>query len=163
MRRENQEEIDYSWQDSANCKGLPTDLFYPGRGTAIPKVIKDRCSSCPVKEECLEHALKYEAYGYWGDTTESDRVFIRSNRKIVLIKPETVFWYSVTEAKREKEVNRVKIQGRGRKPRVCGTYSGYKGHIVKKEIPCDPCKKANNEYISNLKMKKAADNGNLTL
>jgi len=159
MRRENQEVIDYSWQTKAICKDVPTDLFYPGRGMLVSKVIKDKCAVCPVRYACLEHALKYEAYGYWGGTTEKDRVAIRMNRNITLIKPETVFWYSVSEAKQRQEDQRVKIQGRGRKARVCGTYSAYKGHIQKKEIPCESCKKANNDYINDLKIKKAAENG----
>lgn len=161
MRRENQEEIDYSWQSKANCKDLSPDLFYPSRGIPVPKVIKERCASCPVQTNCLEHALKYEAYGYWGGTTEKDRVAIRMNRDITLIKPETVFWYSVSEAKRVKEENRTKIQGRGRKARVCGTYSGYKGHNDRKEVPCEPCKKANREYISDLKMRKKVESGEI--
>jgi WhiB family redox-sensing transcriptional regulator len=159
MRRENQETINYNWQEDAICKDLPTDIFYPGRGDKVSPIIKERCSSCPVKDDCLEHALKYEAYGYWGGTTERDRVAIRAKRGIMVIKPETVFWYAVTEAKRQQEENRPKIQGRGRKARVCGTYSGYRGHLNKKETPCEPCKKANNEYTSNLKMKKAVANG----
>ena len=162
MRRENQEVIDYSWQSDAICKDLPTDVFYPGRGSVVSKVIKERCAICPVKDACLEHALKYEAHGYWGGTTEKDRVAIRMNRDIILIKPETVFWYSVSEAKREKEENRTKIQGRGRKARVCGTYSAYKGHLGRKEVPCEPCKKANRDYINDLKIKKAAENGEFT-
>jgi hypothetical protein len=159
MRRENQEVIDYSWQTNAICKDVPTDLFYPGRGMLVSKIIKDKCAVCPVKDACLEHALKYEAYGYWGGTTEKDRVEIRTRRNITLIKPETVFWYSVSEAKRRQEVNRTKIQGRGRKARVCGTYSAYKGHREKLEVPCDACKKANSDYINDLKIKKAAENG----
>jgi len=28
----------------------------------------------------------------------------------------------------------------------CGTYSGYSTHIQKKELPCNPCRNAANEY-----------------
>jgi len=115
MRREDQEDIDYSWQEFAACKDLPTESFYPGRGSTAPPVVRERCDNCPVKDACLQHALKYEGYGYWGGTTEKERIRIRKTLGISLIKPETVFWYSVAETKRKTEENRVKIRGRGRK------------------------------------------------
>jgi hypothetical protein len=115
MLRENQEDIDYSWQEFAACKGIPTEKFYLGRGEVVSLEVKEKCDICPVKDSCLEHALKYEKYGYWGGTTEKERIKIRASKKISVIKPETVFWYSVSEAKRRTEENRPKIKGRGKK------------------------------------------------
>lgn len=118
MKREQKENIDYSWQNFANCKGVPTISFYPTRGELVSDELKKLCGLCSVKNDCLEHALKYEAYGFWGGTTELQRKSIRASRGITLIKPETVYWYSVVEQKQKAEEQRVKIKGRGRKPKV---------------------------------------------
>ena len=115
MRREVQEDIDYSWQKKAACKGIPTKEFYPGRGDGVSDTIKEKCDNCPVKVACLAHALKYEAYGYWAGTSEKQRRALRAAMGISLIKPETVFWYSVSDAKKRAEENRPRIRGRGRK------------------------------------------------
>lgn len=43
------------------------------------------CSECPVRLECLKHALKYKEQGIWGGTTERER----TNIKRLRIDPET--------------------------------------------------------------------------
>lgn len=55
-------------------------LFFPERGedAAEPKAV---CRLCPVRTECLEHALRYrEKQGVWGGTSDRDRRRIVRNR-----------------------------------------------------------------------------------
>jgi len=118
MREEAKQDIDYTWQDQAACRGIPTNEFYPTRGEMIPQIIKEKCDICPVLEDCLNHALKHEAYGYWGGTSEKQRVAIRASEGIRLIKPEVIFSYSIDEARKRIERNREKIRGRGRKTKI---------------------------------------------
>jgi hypothetical protein len=70
-----------SWRARAACKGPETALFFPpsnaerrddrDRREARAKAI---CQGCPVRRECLEHALKVgEPHGIWGGLNETER------------------------------------------------------------------------------------------
>ena len=69
----------WEWQLAARCRGRD-DLFFhphgerePSRGTRERAAV-EVCRSCPVRRECLEHALESrEPYGVWGGTTEAER------------------------------------------------------------------------------------------
>lgn len=52
-----------SWFDNARCRGFDIDLFFPhGRDAAdIEQIALDVCDECPVREQCLNAALKEEA------------------------------------------------------------------------------------------------------
>lgn len=71
----------------AACAGLDTDLFYPEgkEGYDNLDVLKRVCAECPIKAECLEWALHYERHGFWGGTSEHDRLPIRRRRGITSI------------------------------------------------------------------------------
>ena len=43
----------------------------------IPAAVRKACRECPVESSCLEHALKYEIYGFWAGTTRGQRVKLR--------------------------------------------------------------------------------------
>ena len=86
---------------NANCRGADIHLFYPNLQTlrgvgaiAIQKQAIHICGGCQVKEPCLEYAVKNEAEGIWGGTTEVEREAIRIKRKISLPldrpRPDTV-------------------------------------------------------------------------
>lgn len=71
---------EYRWQDWAACGSLPSELFFPvkGGGTAIGRKI---CSACPVRLECLVHALRNnEQEGIWGGLNLKDRRRVKFNR-----------------------------------------------------------------------------------
>lgn len=72
---------DMDWKEMGNCRGKPVKLFYPERGcdAATPREI---CHTCPVRAECLDHALRHESYGIWGGTSEKARERIRRERRI---------------------------------------------------------------------------------
>jgi WhiB family redox-sensing transcriptional regulator len=67
----------YQWPDDGACKGHTPDLWFPPRGAASTKA-KQICNSCPVKTECLTHAMQHgERFGIWGGTTEEERKRLR--------------------------------------------------------------------------------------
>ena len=75
----------WSWQDKAVCKtnGVDTEVFFNDdllRGLqkqARESAAKKICTACPVKTECLEHALAVpENYGVWGGLTQDERMVI---------------------------------------------------------------------------------------
>ena len=63
----------YSWQDRAACRNADARLFFAPDSEKIgdkqrreEKALKI-CASCPVRTECVEHALSTpEAAGIWG-------------------------------------------------------------------------------------------------
>jgi len=107
--------IDYTWQKDANCKGMDTRLFYPKQGESIEQALVDACDSCPVRKECLNHALHWEHYGYWAGTSEKERKRLRKTLKISSRRPESLWIKGTQEEKARAEAARVKIVGRGRK------------------------------------------------
>lgn len=66
------------WANHAACAGMDPDLFFPHRGdmTAI-RVAKTICHPCPVRHDCLQHALDHNEPGIWGGTTGRERNRIR--------------------------------------------------------------------------------------
>ena len=54
-----------------NCLGHPHHMWFPelgdpGNGAVEAKKI---CSTCPVKQECLEYGIDTKSYGIWGGIT----------------------------------------------------------------------------------------------
>ncbi|MFE0766120.1 WhiB family transcriptional regulator [Streptomyces smyrnaeus] len=68
----------YHWSDDAVCQGEETALFFPAGKNGVPvtdeQYAKTFCSRCPVRIDCLRHALTFrEDYGVWGGFSESER------------------------------------------------------------------------------------------
>lgn len=64
-----------TWMEDAQCRGVDYKLFFP---TSPRKdehgVIEKYCSQCPVREQCLDYALKRpEPWGIWGGMTQYER------------------------------------------------------------------------------------------
>lgn len=59
----------------AACAGKDPDLFYPEEENEASTVIaRQICSSCPVREECLHHAIRWkEEDGIWGGLNSRER------------------------------------------------------------------------------------------
>jgi len=79
---------EYGWQWRAECRGEDSALFFPP-GDIEPKeerVARERkakaiCSSCPVRIECLEYAVRIrEPHGIWGGLNEMERRMLMSGR-----------------------------------------------------------------------------------
>lgn len=80
------------WTDLAECRGTNTRIWFPfddrGRNLSRPTddsayaTAKVICDRCPVRAQCLEHALSVgERHGMWGGLTPQQRHTIRTNRK----------------------------------------------------------------------------------
>lgn len=70
-----------TWHQHAACRDHPQRLFFPnyGENTNHAKAI---CAGCPVKPECLHHALTQpEKHGIWGGTTPRQRQQIRMAKR----------------------------------------------------------------------------------
>lgn len=74
-----------AWKDDAECRGLPTSMFFPedrhrvgsraydDEVTALRRI----CFTCPVRTECFHYAASHPdhtEYGVWGGTTPLDRL-----------------------------------------------------------------------------------------
>jgi WhiB family redox-sensing transcriptional regulator len=77
----------WAWQAEGLCKDEDSEVFFldPNMRGDIKRlrvdVAKSICNPCPVKKECLEHALAVpENYGVWGGLSEEERANILHSR-----------------------------------------------------------------------------------
>lgn len=76
-----------NWRDSAACRGMGSDpqfasLFFPAEDKDVSPIVRRKCGSCPVRPECLEHALReHEPTGVWGGLTRSERDEVQRQRQ----------------------------------------------------------------------------------
>lgn len=76
------------FEGNANCKGLDTEEFFADDSTyANHKTIQAICDNCEVLDQCLDYALHVKVLGFWGGTTDHQRVALRKEFGIV---PETI-------------------------------------------------------------------------
>lgn len=77
------------WAGRGACRSWPTEWWYPSGGERwgrSPKAAKEDAESarricntlCPVRNECLIHALTYPELGMWGGLSEKQRARMRS-------------------------------------------------------------------------------------
>lgn len=59
---------------------MDINLFYVDPTEQISDEVQRACRRCPVREDCLEQAIKRNEYGFWGGTTEKDRRAIKRKR-----------------------------------------------------------------------------------
>ena len=68
------------WAEKALCIGMDTDAFFPEQGRNMDQRTKDAqktCRKCPVRAECLTHALNQpESFGIWGGIPYRSRLKI---------------------------------------------------------------------------------------
>jgi WhiB family transcriptional regulator, redox-sensing transcriptional regulator len=67
-----------SWRESAACRQVDTELFFPigSTGTAVAEIqrAKSVCANCPVRQPCLTFALvTNQEFGIWGGCDEDER------------------------------------------------------------------------------------------
>lgn len=61
------------WASSALCAETDPEIFFPEKGQS-PKLAQSVCRNCPVRQECLSHALDtHEGFGIWGGVTALKR------------------------------------------------------------------------------------------
>lgn len=62
-----------SWQERALCAQTDPEAFFPEKGGSTREA-KRVCTTCEVREECLEYALEHdERFGIWGGLSERER------------------------------------------------------------------------------------------
>lgn len=68
------------------CRNNNPDLWFPvgTGGLAIKQAneAKGHCAACPIKQPCLEWALKLGEQGIWGGTDEAERRVIRRHEHV---------------------------------------------------------------------------------
>lgn len=70
-----------SWQQDAACRDADPELFFSHEEQDRERALL-YCAACPVRTECLEHALATrEAYGIWGGTDEQERKRLLRRRR----------------------------------------------------------------------------------
>jgi len=97
-----------AWHEKAACRGADPDLFFPPEegGKAQARKAKAICGGCPVRTECLAHAIRHgEHWGVWGGVSERDR---RQPRAAGASRFRGVIWHKPTG----KWVARATLNGR---------------------------------------------------
>lgn len=114
------------WAERGACRGsdanfFPTQEFKGGASLRMRREIAEAkavCARCPVKDECLAHALRNEEPdGIWGGLTREGRKRLRLGQVVST-----------------------------RKPINHGTAGGYIAHRRRKEEPCKWCVSAHATY-----------------
>jgi WhiB family transcriptional regulator, redox-sensing transcriptional regulator len=74
--------MDNEWMAEGNCADKPPGVFFPSDGVGV-EIARRICSSCPVKQVCLEYALRNRIdHGVWGGTSERERRRILRSRRL---------------------------------------------------------------------------------
>lgn len=75
----------WNWRVAARCRTADAEeLFVSG---AMQQEAKQFCRSCPVRTECLAHALDQRIeFGVWGGATERER------RSLLRARPDVGSW-----------------------------------------------------------------------
>jgi WhiB family redox-sensing transcriptional regulator len=79
--------VSVSWQESGACRdGVGADFYPPmhierkHERQARERRAKSVCAACPVRVECLQHAIAVdERYGIWGGLTQDERRVLRQS------------------------------------------------------------------------------------
>jgi WhiB family redox-sensing transcriptional regulator len=70
-----------NWMTNGNCRFEPPATFFPTDGHGV-EIAKRICATCPVKRQCLEHALEQRIdHGIWGGASERQRRRILKKRR----------------------------------------------------------------------------------
>lgn len=78
--------MDETWREDAACAGVDTNLFFTA-GDYITADARALCDSCPVRDPCLDYALRQpEIQGTWAGTDQRQRRNLRRRRARTLRK-----------------------------------------------------------------------------
>ena len=82
-----------NWRAAARCRTADAEgLFVTG---ARQREVRGFCRTCPVRTECLAHALDERIeFGVWGGMTERER------RALLRSRPEVTSWAELLSAAR---------------------------------------------------------------
>ena len=113
----------YDEHPDRNCAGQNPEPWFPDRNNQREMhAAKALCNGCPVKQACLDDALRHETglgkgsrEGIFGGKTPAER-------------------YALERKGTGEQSQRRRISH--------GTEGGYRTHLRRKEAPCDPCAEA---------------------
>lgn len=75
---------DEEWRAQAACRGMATEIFYPGDDGTY-KQARAVCRRCPVRRECLDFVLSLPDFedpvGMWANTLPGERRQMRAARR----------------------------------------------------------------------------------
>lgn len=73
--------MEHAWMSRGSCSSVPPSTFFPSDGAGV-EVARKICADCPVRAECLEHALFHRIdHGVWGGCSERERRRILKRRR----------------------------------------------------------------------------------
>ena len=106
----------YGWMRVAACADYDPEVWFPdANDTAGIETAAAICRTCPVRAECLEHALRLNLdHGVFAGTTRDQRRHLRHLRGI-------------------------KLAGGPMVLRPHGTAAAYRRHYRRGERPCEVC------------------------
>jgi WhiB family transcriptional regulator, redox-sensing transcriptional regulator len=85
----------WEWQLSGACRTTNPETFFHPEGERGPRrrqreiTAKAVCATCPVLQQCREHALSVrEPYGIWGGMSEDEREAIYNSSRVSLTSVE---------------------------------------------------------------------------
>jgi WhiB family transcriptional regulator, redox-sensing transcriptional regulator len=77
--------VRWNWRAAARCRTADAEVLFVNGG--LQRDAKLFCRTCPVRTECLAHALdQHIEFGVWGGMTERER------RALLRERPEVESW-----------------------------------------------------------------------
>jgi WhiB family redox-sensing transcriptional regulator len=74
-------DAEHAWMLAGLCRERDPSFFFPSDGVGVDRA-RRVCAECPVKEPCLEYALRYRIeHGVWGGASERERRRILRRRR----------------------------------------------------------------------------------
>lgn len=67
----------WRWAAHAACADQDPDLFFDTNQNTEREQLITLCASCPVRTECLDHALLHNEHGWWGGMSSDERHQLR--------------------------------------------------------------------------------------
>ena len=130
--------------DRAACRGMDPNIFVPAQGdTRNITIAKKICAICPVIEPCREYGLvshqEHDECGILGGLTRIERIRIMRENNVARRRNSPL--------KASYRISTGEVE--------CGTLSAYQRHVRRKETPCEPCRQANRNYISEYRRRNA--------
>lgn len=75
---------------SEPCTQVDPEMFYEESGPQAllnTPILRRICADCPILNECAEHGIKHEEYGFWGGLTAKERKILRRKRGERIVSP----------------------------------------------------------------------------
>jgi len=70
------------------CSEIDPELYY-NDVSPDPRYLHDYlrqiCRGCPILDECREHAIKHEEWGFWGGLSMTERIAIRHETGVAFV------------------------------------------------------------------------------